>query len=147
MASRALSFGGSAGLIEGVELHGQCLRAAGVAGEEEFDDVGGDVHAAGGVDAGGYAEADFGGGGRAVQRDFGELHEGAQAGLDGVGESSEAEGCDGAVFAGERDGVGDGGDGDELEEGRDEHGADAGAEGCGVGVSGAAASSRAWASL
>ena len=109
------------------------MRAAGVAGEEELDYVAGDVHAAGGVDAGGEAEAYFDGGGRAVEGDLGDLHEGAEAGLDGVAELAEAEGDDGAVFAGERDGVGDGGDGDELEEGGDELGADAGQLGFGVG--------------
>jgi hypothetical protein len=45
------SFGVAAGGVEGVELFGEGLGADGVAGEEEFDDVGGDVHAAGGVDA------------------------------------------------------------------------------------------------
>ena len=44
-----------------------------VLGEEEFDDIGGDVHAAGGVDAGREAEADFGGGGSAINGDLREL--------------------------------------------------------------------------
>ncbi len=55
-------FGGAAVLVEGVELVGELVGAGGVAGEEELDDVGGDVHAAGGVDAGCEAEADLGGG-------------------------------------------------------------------------------------
>ena len=111
-----VGFGGATGGVEAVEFLGQFLRAAGVTGEEELDYVAGDVHAAGGVDAGGDAEAYFGGGGGAVEGDLGDLHEGAQAGLDGVAELAEAEGYDGSVFAGEWDGVGDGGDGYQLEE-------------------------------
>ena len=126
MAARASASVARRALIEAVEFLGERLRAAGVAREEELDDVAGDVHAAGGVDARGDAEAYFGGGGWAVERDLGDLHEGAKAGLDGVAELAETERDDGAVFAGERDGVGDGGDGDELEEGGDELGVEAG---------------------
>ncbi len=133
MAARARASVSRRSWLRRVELFGEGAGAGGVAGEEELDDVGGDVHAAGGVDAGGEAEADLGGGGWLVERELGELHEGAQAGLDGVGERGEAEGGDGAVFAGEGDGVGDGGDGDELEEGGEEDAVGAGLEGCGVG--------------
>ncbi len=60
--------------------------------------------------------------GRLVEGECGDLHERAQAGLDGVAELAQAERDDGAVFAGELDGVGDGGDGDELEEAGEQDG-------------------------
>ena len=131
-----VGFGGAAVLVEAVELFGEELGVGWVAGEKELDDVGGDVHAAGGVDAGGYAEADFGGGWRAVEGELGDLHEGAEAGLAGVGEFAKAEKGDGAVLAGEGDGVGDGGDGGELEEGGEGFGVEAlaGFGGFGVGL-------------
>ena len=127
MASRAWASVARRALIEAVEFFGQGAGAGGVAGEEHLDDVAGDVHAAGGVDARGDAEAYFGGGGRAVERDLGDLHQGAQAGLDGIAQLAQAESGDGAIFAGERDGVGDGGDGYQLEEGGEEVGVEAGA--------------------
>ena len=126
-------FGVAASLVQGVEFDGEFLRTGGVAGEEELDYVGGNVHAAGGIDSGSKSEADFGCGGGTVERNLGELHQGAQARLDGVCKGGEADGGDGAVFSSERDGVGDGGDGDEFEEGRDKHATGAGAEGGRVG--------------
>jgi hypothetical protein len=60
------------------------------------------------------------------------LHEGAETGLDWVAKFAEAEGGDDAIFPFERDGVGDGGDGNELEEGGDETALEAEALGFGV---------------
>ena len=124
-AGEGCCFGGAAVGVEGVEFFGEGLGDGGIAGEEEFDYVAGDVHAAGCVDTGSYAEAYLGGSWGAVEGDLGDLHEGAQPWLDGVAELTEAEGDDGAVFAGERDGVGYGGDGYQLEEGGDEFSAEA----------------------
>ncbi len=113
-------FGGAPVVVEAVEFLCEFGGAGWVFREEEFDDFAGDVHATGGVDAGGEAEAYFGRGGGAVDGDLRDLHEGAEAGLDGVAEFAQAEGGDDAVFSFERNGVGDGGDGDEFEEGGDE---------------------------
>ena len=114
-------FAGAAVLVEGVELLREfCGRGRGSRVRKSSTTSRGDVHAAGGVDTRGEAEADLVCGGGAVQGDFGDLHEGAEARLNGVGELAQADGDDGAILAGEGDGVGDGGDGDELEEGRDE---------------------------
>ena len=127
-----LGFGGAALVVEAVEFFCELGCAGRVFCEEEFDDVAGDVHAAGGVDAWGEAEADFGGGGGAVYGDLRDLHEGAQAGLDGVAKFAQAQSGDDAVLAFERDGVGDGSDGDELEEGGDEAALEADALGFGI---------------
>ncbi len=114
------SFGGAALVIEAVQFFCQLGCAGGISCEEELDDIAGDVHSAGGVDAGADAEAYFGGGGGAVRWNLRDLHEGAEAGLDGVAEFAQTECSDDAVFPVERHGVGDGGDGDELEEGGNE---------------------------
>ena len=88
----------------------------GVARGEELDDVGGHVHAAGGVDARRKAEGDivagelFAGG---VERRGSE--ERAQTGARGASQLAQAERGDGAVFTAEGNGVGDGGDGRHLE--------------------------------
>jgi hypothetical protein len=118
-------FGGAAVVVEAVKFFGEGAGGGGVAREEELDDVAGDLHAAGGVEAGREAEADVGGGDGAGGVDAGELHERAETGLRGAAEFSEADVRDGAVFAGERDGVGDGGDGEELKEAREGFGAEA----------------------
>ncbi len=91
MASRASASVARRSSLRRSSFSASACGAGGVAGEEELDDVGGDVHAAGGVDAWGEAEADFGGGGGAVDGDLGELHESAEAGLDGVARAREAE--------------------------------------------------------
>ncbi len=59
-------FGGAAFVIQTVEFFCELGGSGGVFCEEEFDDVAGDIHTAGGVDAWGDAEANFGGGGGAV---------------------------------------------------------------------------------
>ena len=79
--AEGLGFRGAAVVVEAVEFFGEDFGCFGVFGEEHLDDVGGDVHAAGGVDAGSEAEADVGGGDGAGGVDLGELHEGAKAGL------------------------------------------------------------------
>ena len=67
MAVEGAGLGGAAVGVEAVELFGERLCAVRLARGEEFDDVGGDVHAAGGVDARGDAEADVDGGESAVR--------------------------------------------------------------------------------
>ncbi len=102
--------------VEALEFGGELGGAVRVARGEKLDDVGGDVHAAGGVDARRKAEGDieagelFGGG---IERGGGE--ERAEAGADGAAQLAQAERGDGAVFAVKRNGVGDGGDGGHLE--------------------------------
>ncbi len=54
--------------------------------------------------------------------ELGYLHERAQAGVDGALQLLDAEGDEDAVFAEQRDGVGYGGDGEQLEERRQEFG-------------------------
>jgi len=102
--------------VEALEFGGEFGGAVGVAGGEELDDFRGDVHAAGGVDAGGKAEGDvkagelFGGG---VKGGGGE--ERAEAGAGGGTQLTQAKGGDGAIFSAEGDGIGDGGDGGHFE--------------------------------
>ena len=109
-------FGVAAFAVEALEFGGEFDGAVRVAGGEELDDFGGDVHAAGGVDARGEAEGDveagdlFGGG---VEGGGGE--EGAESSAGGTAQFAEAEGGDDAIFALERNGVGDGGDGGHFE--------------------------------
>ena len=87
-----------------------------VARGEQLDDFGGNVHAAGGVDARREAKGDieagdlFCGG---VERGGGK--QGAQAGAGGAAQLAQAERGDGAILAVQRNGVGDGGDGRHLE--------------------------------
>ena len=107
-------------------------RAA-IAGEKQLDHVVRNVHAAGGVDARRNAEADLGRGRRAVQRDLGQLHQRAQAGLDGVRQRRKTQRRDRPVFADQRHRVRDGGDGDQLQERGHQHAAGARAEGGGIG--------------
>ncbi len=109
-------------MVECVELLRECRGADGVAREEELDDIGGDVHAAGGVDAGREAEADLRGGGRLVEREAATCMSARRPGWTGLRSSRRPSETMAAVFAGERDGVGDGGDGDELEEAGQQHG-------------------------
>ena len=117
MASRAAaSVARRRSLLRSSSLVARARARDRVAGKKELDDIGGDIHAACGVDAGCDAKADLRSGGSAVEGEVGNLHEGAEAGLDRVGELAQAEHGEGAVFAGEGDGVGNGGDGDELEE-------------------------------
>ncbi len=86
-----------------------------VAGEQEAQRLLGVFKPAGGVEARGELETDFVGpkrGGR-----LGNLFQGDESGaLSGV-QSLEAGGNQDAVFAGQRDKVGDGAEGDEVEEG------------------------------
>ena len=112
--------GRTAVLVERVELLGELGGSLRIPGEKEVDYVGGDVHPPGGVDARSEAETYFRRRGSPVEREFGNLHQGAEAGLDRVREGAETKRDDGSVFAQERDRVGDGRDGDELEEAGDE---------------------------
>ena len=102
--------------VETLELGGELSGAVRVARGEELDDVGGDIHAAGGVDARREAEGDIEAGellaGR-IERGRGE--ERAQAGADGAAQLAQAERGDGAVFAAEWNRISDGGDGGHFE--------------------------------
>jgi hypothetical protein len=109
--------GGAALDVQLFELLGDGLGAAGIFGGEELDDFGSDVHASGGVDARAEAEADVN------RREFAlggvelsDLHQSAQTGVDGALQLLNAQGDEGAIFAEERDGVGYGSDGEQLEE-------------------------------
>ena len=147
MAVRACGFGGAAVVVEAVEFLGELVRRGGVLVRKSSTTslamsmrpaalMRGAMRKPTSVAVGGRL--------RGILRD---LHEGAEAGLDGVAEFAQAEGGDDAVFAGERDGVGDGGDGDELEEGGDEACVLRRCVGFGVGGGFGCARRRAWASL
>ena len=103
--------------VEAFELGSEFVGASGSRVVEELDDFGGDVHAAGGVDARGEAESDikagdlFCGG---VERGGGK--ERAQAGAGGLAEFAQAQGSNDPVFTAQRHGIGNGGDGGHLEE-------------------------------
>ena len=102
--------------IEALQLCGQLDGTVGVARRKKLDDVGRDVHAAGGVDARGEAKGDIEAGDLLacrVERSSGE--ERAETGADGTAELTQAECGDGAIFAVEGHGVSDGGDGRHLE--------------------------------
>ncbi len=115
--------------VEALELGGKFAGAGMVAGGEKLDDFGGDVHAAGGVDARSEAEGDVEAGerlGGGIERSGGE--ESAQAGADGTAQFAQAECGDDAILAVERNGIGDGGDGRHLEKAGQES-----SRGCGRG--------------
>ena len=86
MASRAAAFGGAAVFVERVKFVSEVEGDIGIAGDEEVDNVGGDVHAAGGIDAGGKAGSRLRQWWERGRGEFGDLHESAEAGLDGVGD-------------------------------------------------------------
>ena len=95
---------------------GQLGGAVRIARGEEFDDVGGDVHAARGVDAWGEAESDVEAGDLLagwIERGSGK--ERAQPGAHGAAQLAQAKSRDRAILAVEGNGVGDGGDGGHLE--------------------------------
>ena len=110
------SFGIATLAVEALEFGGKHGGACRIAGCEEFDDLGGNVHAAGGIDARCETEGDieagelFGGG-----IESGDGEEGAESGANGGTQLAEAEGGDDPVLAFERYGVGDGGDGGHFE--------------------------------
>ena len=86
--------------VEALEFGGELGGAVRVARGKELDDVGGHVHAAGGVDARREAEGDVEAGelfGCGIERGRGK--ERAQAGAHGTAQLAQAEGGDGAVFA------------------------------------------------
>ena len=97
----------------------QLAGADGIARGEELDDLGGDIHAAGGVDARADAEADVSGGERTTRGvELRYVEERTQAGIHGTAQAVDAEARDDAVLAQQRHGIGDGGDHQHLEEGR-----------------------------
>jgi len=69
---------------------------------------------------------------RAIQRDLGQLHQSAQSGLNRVGQRSQTQRGECAILAGERNRIGDRGDGDQLEKRWHQNVANARAEGFGV---------------
>ena len=107
-------FVGLAFAVVGVEFLGEVEGEAAAVGVEGFEGVFGHVHAAGGIDARADAEADVHGGGVAIHA--GDFLEGFEAGVEGEREAFEAVADEKAVFRDHRDDIGDGGDGDEVEE-------------------------------
>ena len=110
------SFGLAALAIEQLEIGGEFERTGAVARGKELNDLRGDVHAAGGVDARGQAEGDVEAGERlgcGIER--GHLKERAQARADGTAQLANPERGDGAVLAAQWNGIGDGGDGSHFE--------------------------------
>ena len=85
ISASAAAFGVAAVLIELLQLLRDGEGALRILGGEELDDFGGDVHASGGIDARGEAEAYVDGSELAlVGIELGYLHERAQAGVDGT---------------------------------------------------------------
>src|SRR5271168_167660 len=78
-------------IVETVEFFREFRCAGSVFREEEFDDLAGDVHSAGGVDAWREAKAYFDRGWCTVDRDLSDLHESAQAGLYGIAKFAETQ--------------------------------------------------------
>ncbi len=117
MMVRAVGLRFATFLVEPFQLGGQLGGACRGARGEQFDDFGGYVHAAGGVDARsqakGHVEAGKRLGGRIEGRGG---KQGAQTGADGVAQLPQAECCNDAVLPLQRHGVGDGGDGGHFEE-------------------------------
>ena len=102
--------------IEALEFCGQLGGAMRIARGKELDHVGGDIHAAGGVDARSEAKCDVESGdlpGGWVERCGGE--ERAETSADGTAELTQAECGDGTILAVKRHSVGDGGDGRHFE--------------------------------
>ena len=98
-----------------MQLLGERASDGRIAREEELDDVARDLHAAGGVQARREAEAYVGRGDGARGVDAGKLHQRAQTGLRWAAELAQTNRSDGAVFVGERNGVRNGGNGEQLE--------------------------------
>ena len=97
-------------------LCGQLRGAMRVARGEKLDDFGGDIHAAGGVDARRQAEGDVEAGelfGCGIERGGGK--ERAETGAHGTAQLAQTNRRDGTIFAAQRNGVGDGGDGCHFE--------------------------------
>ena len=93
------------------------VGAVRVARGEKLDDFRGDVHAAGGVDARREAKGDVEAGellGRGIERGRGK--ERAETGAHGPAQLLQSNCRDGAIFAAQRNRVGDGGDGCHFEE-------------------------------
>ena len=109
-------FGLAAFAVEALELGGQFGGAGPVTGGEELDHIRGHVHASGGVDARrkteGYIEAGDGARGWIECRGG---KEGAQAEARRAAQLAQTKRGDDAVFALERHGVSDGGDGGHFE--------------------------------
>src|SRR5258706_9050210 len=104
--------------VELVEASGDVAGLRGILGGEEIDDAAGHVHASGGIDARADAKADVGGGERAFAVELGDFEEGFESGVDGLAQASKAEFGEDAVLSGERDDIGDGADGGDFEERR-----------------------------
>jgi len=101
--------------VVGVELLGDGQRLREVGGQEEAEGVFGGFEAARGVESGRELEADFVSAKRV--RGLSDSFQGDQAGAAGGVEAFQAGGNEDAVFAGERDNVGDGAEGNEVKQG------------------------------
>ena len=101
--------------VVGVELLRDGQRFGEVAGQEQAQGFLGGFQAAGGIEAGRELEADFVGAEQG--RGLGDSFQGDQAGALGGVQAFQAGGNQNAVFAGQRDDVGNGAEGDQVEQG------------------------------
>ncbi len=103
-------------LIQLVQLGGEGAGAIAVVGQKHFDDVGCARHPTGCVDARRDLKCDVAGAGHIAFCEAGDVENGSQADVANAAEAGEAELDDRAIFAGERDDVGDGRDRNQLEQ-------------------------------
>jgi hypothetical protein len=102
--------------VELVQAGSDGARPLRVLDAEQFDDVLGDVHAAGGVQARGHAKGHIARSQRLSARQRRRLQQSLQPEVDRAAETLEAELGEDAVLAHQRHRVGDGSNGDHLEE-------------------------------
>ena len=109
--------GGATFGVELIKLHCQLACAVGVTCGEELDDIGSDIHAAGGVDARADAKADVGCCQTALRRiQLGNREQRAQSWIDGTAQFRDAEAGDNAVLTQQWYRVGDSREHQHLEE-------------------------------
>ena len=103
--------------VELVQLGRNFLRLRHLANGEQGNDIVGDIHASGGVEAGSDAEGDIRGRGRAsVAANRRHLEKRLQSRIHRLAQALETQLGQHAIFAGERHCVGNGGDGHHLDE-------------------------------
>ena len=116
MASRARGLGGAAVVVEGVELFGEVrARAGSRVRKSSTTSEAMSMRPAALMRGARRKPTSVAVGGRS-SGSLATCMRARRPGWTGLASAAQAERGDGAVFAGERDGVGDGGDGDELEE-------------------------------
>ena len=102
--------------IELIEASGNFARAFQIFHAEQIDHIARHVHAAGGIQSRRDAEGDFGRSKSAAVTKFRHFEQRLQPGIYGPAQSLKAEFCEHAIFAEQRHGIRDGGDGDDLHE-------------------------------